>query len=288
MNRPEVHNVIRHLRAVANEYPGRVLVGEAYVPMEELAGYLGHGSDDEFHLAFNFELLLSPWEHRHLTLGIERSEALHPPGTIPTYAFSNHDQPRHASRWGQDRARAAAFLLLTLRGVAVLYAGEEIGMIDADPSILPDPPFDRAGRDAYRNPMQWDASPHGGFTRGNKPWLPLADPATRNVADQRGDPRSILSLYRRLIGERRASSALARGEQRALFGVAPDVLGWLRETNGERVLVLLNVGEASRRCVIPPLGAGAGEVIVATSERTGGVSLDGLTIAPLEGIALRL
>jgi alpha-glucosidase len=288
LNRPEVHDVIRHLRRVAAEFPGRVLVGEAYVPVEELAGYLGHGADDEFHLAFNFELLLSPWEHRHLTLGIERSEALHPPGTIPTYAFSNHDQPRHASRWGQDRARAAAFLLLTLRGVAVLYGGEEIGMIDADPSILPDPPFDRAGRDACRTPMQWDASPQGGFTRGSKPWLPLADPATRNVADQRGDPRSILSLYRRLIGERRASSALARGEQRALFGVAPDMLAWLRETNGERVLVLLNVGEASRRCVIPPLGTETGEVIVATSERSGGVSLDGLTIAPLEGIALRL
>ena len=86
MNRPEVHDVIRHLRRVAAEFPGRVLVGEAYLPMEELAGYLGHGADDEFHLAFNFELLHSPWEHRHLTLAIERSEALHPPDTLPTYA----------------------------------------------------------------------------------------------------------------------------------------------------------------------------------------------------------
>ncbi len=160
MNRPEVHDVIRHLRRVAAEFPGRVLVGEAYLPVEELAGYLGHGADDEFHLAFNFEMLLTPWEHRHLTLGIERSEALHPPGAIPTYAFSNHDQSRHASRWGPERTRAAAFLLLTLRGVAVLYAGEEIGMVDADPSVLPDPPFDRAGRDGCRTPMQWDASPH--------------------------------------------------------------------------------------------------------------------------------
>ena len=287
MNRPEVHEVIRHLRRVAAEFPGRVLVGEAYLPVEELAGYLGHGDDDEFHLAFNFELLLSPWEHRHLTLGIERSEALHPPDAIPTYAFSNHDQSRHASRWGPERAATAAFILLTLRGVAVLYAGEEIGMVDADPSVLPDPPFDRAGRDAYRTPLQWDASPHGGFTRG-EPWLPLVDPATRNVADQAADPRSLLSLYRRLITARRASPAIARGTHRSLFGIAPDVLAWLRESEDDRVLVLVNVGGSRRPCDLGRLQEDVGEVLVATSVRSGRVTLSGLTLEPLEGIALRL
>jgi alpha-glucosidase len=287
MNRPEVHDVIRHLRRVTAEFPGRVLVGEAYVPVEELAGYLGHGADDEFHLAFNFELLLSPWEHRHLTLAIERSEALHPPGTIPTYAFSNHDQPRQASRWGADRARAAAFLLLTLRGVAVLYAGEEIGMLDADPAILPDPPLDRAGRDGYRTPMQWDASATAGFSTGT-PWLPLVDPTTRNVVDQRGDPSSTLSLYRRLLAARRATPALGHGRQRSIFGVAPEVLTWLRELDGDRVLVLLNVGGQARRCDLATVAADIGEVIIASSERTGRVGLADLTLAPFEGVALRL
>jgi alpha-glucosidase len=289
MNRPEVHDVIRHLRAVADEYPGRVLVGEAYVPMEELAGYLGHGRDDEFHLAFNFELLLSPWEHQHLTLAIERSEALHPPGTMPTYALSNHDQSRHASRWGEARARAAAFLVLTLRGVAVLYAGEEIGMVDGAKADLPDPPFDRAGRDGYRTPMQWDASPSAGFTAGT-PWLPIVDAATRNVESQRGDPASILTLYRRLIATRAASPALARGIHRSLFGVAPECLAWLREADGERVLVLLNLGDDRRPCRLPTerLEADHGDVIVATSDRTGHVALAGLELEPLEGLALRL
>ena len=166
MNRPEVHDVVRGLRRVADEFPGRVLVGETYLPVEEMVRYLGDGRDDEFHLAFDFEPLLSPWEVRHLALAIERAEALHPPGAWPTYAFSNHDQSRQATRWGEERARAAAFLLLTLRGVAVLYAGEEIGMVDADPATLPSPPFDRAGRDGVRTPMQWDASGGGGFTTG--------------------------------------------------------------------------------------------------------------------------
>ena len=287
MNRPEVHDVIRHLRRVAAEFPGRVLVGEAYLPVEELAGYLGNGADDEFHLVFNFEMLLTPWEHRHLTLGIERSEALHPPGAIPTYAFSNHDQSRHASRWGPERTRAAAFLLLALRGVAVLYAGEEIGMVDADPSMLPEPPFDRAGRDGCRTPMQWDASPLGGFTDGT-PWLPLVDPQSRNVADQAADPASLLSLYRRLIGARRASPALARGRNRSVFGVAPEVLAWLREADGERMLALLNTGGSARACDLRAVLAGEGEVVVTTGARSGRIALADLTLEPLEGLALRL
>ena len=287
LNRPEVHDVVRHLRRVAGEFPGRVLVGEAYVPVEELAGYLGHGTDDEFQLAFNFELLLSPWEHQHLTLAIERSEALHPAGVWPTYALSNHDQSRTATRWGPERARAAAFLLLALRGVAVLYAGEEIGMVDADPATLPQPPFDRAGRDGCRTPMQWDATPTGGFTSG-RPWLPLVDPATRSVAAQSGDPDSLLSLYRRLIAARAEVPALGRGRHRSIFGVAPDVLGWMRELGRERVLVLINTGAEMQACSLGSVGADTGEVVVATGRRVGPVDLAGLRLEPLEGVALRL
>jgi alpha-glucosidase len=289
MARPEVHDVIRHLRSVADEFPGRVLVGEAYLPVEELAGYLGHGRDDEFHLAFDFELLRSPWEHRHLTLTVERSEALHPPGVWPTYAIGNHDQSRPATRWGAGRARAAAFLLLALRGVPVLYAGDEIGMEDADPAVLPDPPFDRAGRDGCRTPMQWDASPGAGFTTGT-PWLPLVDPQRRNVADQSADPDSLLTLYHRLIAVRRATPALERGAHRSLFGVAPQVMAWLREVDGDRVLCLLNVGEKPQRCVLPlaRLGTEQGEVLAATTDRAGAVDLPDLELAPLEGLALRL
>jgi alpha-glucosidase len=287
MSRPEVHDVVRHLRLVAGEFPGRVLVGEAYVPVEELARYLGSGADDEFHLAFDFELLLSPWRHQDLMLAIERAEALHPRGVWPTYAISNHDQRRHATRWGEHRARAAAFLLLTLRGVAVLYAGEEIGMLDADPATLPSPPFDRAGRDGSRTPMQWDATPTGGFTTG-LPWLPLVDPETRNVAAQAADPGSLLSLYRRLIAARRAWPALERGTHRSIFGVAPGVLAWIRELEGERALVVLNTGDERRECDLRKVPERTGRLVVATSDRNGELALDDLELEGLEGIVLRL
>jgi alpha-glucosidase len=171
--------------------------------------------------------------------------------------------------------------------VAVLYAGEEIGMVDADPAILPTPPYDRAGRDGVRTPMQWDATPGGGFTSG-APWLPLADPATRNVASQRDDEASLLALYRRLIAARRSSRALGRGMHRSIFGVAPDVLAWVRELEGERVLVLLNTGDAPQRCALPPIGSD-GEVVLGTNpDRRGTLRLDGLMLEPLEGVALRL
>lgn len=160
-------------------------------------------------------------------------------------------------------------------------------MVDADPAILPDPPFDRAGRDAYRTPMQWEPSPTGGFTDGT-PWLPLVDPATRNVADQSRDPGSLLALYRRLLVARRESDALGHGSHRSIFGVGPGVLAWVRESSDERVLVLLNSGDGEATCVVDSLPERAGTVLVATSGREGRVELPGLVLAPLEGIAIRL
>src|SRR5207248_4930304 len=115
------------------------------------------------------------------------------------WVMSNHDFGRLASRVGCENLRAAALLLLTLPGAAFVYQGDEIGLANGPGS---DPPYDRAGRDPMRHPMQWDSGPTGGFTTG-EPWLPAVDPAERNVEVQLDDPDSLLHLYRRLIEERR-------------------------------------------------------------------------------------
>jgi glycosidase len=83
--------------------------------------------------------------------------------------------------------------------MAFIYQGDEIGMTNGPGHH---PPYDRAGRDPLRHPMQWDASENGGFTTGT-PWLPSTDPGDRNVEAQRGDPESLLHHFRRLIDERR-------------------------------------------------------------------------------------
>ena len=127
--------------------------------------------------------------------------------------MSNHDFGRLTTRFGRENARAAALLLLTLPGAAFIYQGDEIGQADGPGPKQPARPaaqgsasmeigHDRAGRDRFRHPMQWDASPTGGFSAGT-PWLPAVDAPEHNVADQREDPDSMLSLVRRLIALRR-------------------------------------------------------------------------------------
>jgi alpha-glucosidase len=185
-NRPEAIDALRAIREAAGD---AVLVGEVYLPTSEYPPYL-----EVLDLVFAFELLFAPWDEEQLRRAIEPALALE----RVAWVLSNHDFHRLASRLGPDRARDAATLLLELPGTAFVYQGDEIGLPDGPGA---DPPFDRAGRDAYRHPMQWDSSPAGGFTTGT-PWLPLIDPQERNVEAQRGDPDSLLEHYRRLISER--------------------------------------------------------------------------------------
>jgi alpha-glucosidase len=166
------------------------LVGEVYLPSARWQPY-----SDYFDAVFAFELLHSTWDARLLRAAIEA--CMRQPGAA--WVMSNHDFGRLSTRFGDENARAAAMLLLALPGPAFLYQGDEIGQGEGPPG---EARFDRAGRDRHRHPMQWDASPQGGFTTG-QPWLPLVDPTARNVAAQRDDPASMLSLVRELIGLRR-------------------------------------------------------------------------------------
>ena len=283
MDRPEMIEVVRVLQRVADEYPGRLLVGEAFVSVEQLAAYLGGGAGDGFARAFDFELALIDWSAAAFRRTIERAERFTPAGQEPTWALSNHDLSRHASRFGERRSRLAALILLTLRGTICLYAGEEIGMVDAAP--LHGPALDRAGRDAQRTPMQWDASPSGGFTTGI-PWLPLVDPLTRNVAAQRADPTSLLAWYRQLLALRRSSAALRHGSL-TLHQLHPQVLAFTRQAGDERLLVLANLGDRPATVDAGELGQRAA-VLLGTGGRGPAVELVQLELAPREGIVARL
>ena len=187
-NRPEIRAALASLREAAGD---ALLVGEVYLPAADSAPYL-----ESLDATFAFELFHAPWNAEALEAAIAAQLAL--PGTA-AWALSNHDFPRLPDRYGEDAVRDAAQLVCSLPGLVFIYQGDEIGMRDGPGH---DPPFDRAGRDAHRHPMQWDATPNGGFTTG-KPWLQLVDPAIRNVADQRDDPDSLLALYRDLLAWRR-------------------------------------------------------------------------------------
>ena len=246
-DRPEVIDVVRSLRRAA-ESAGEgtpLLIGESYLPVERMARYLGEHPGDAFDLVFDFDFLFAGWDAPRIRASLESAEALLPEHAWPCRVLSNHDVSRHASRFGPDAAGAAAVLLLTARGTPVLYMGEEIGMTDVGAPDVGG--LDRSGRDASRSPMHWDASPGGGFSTAT-PWLRVGDTAAHNVADQAADPRSTLSLYRSLIALRHESAAIGRGSQRSIdLPADAPVVAFLREHEGERMLVAVNCGDAEAR-----------------------------------------
>jgi alpha-glucosidase len=272
MDQPEVHDVVADMRRVSDGYPGdRVLIGEAYLPIDRLMLY--YGADLKgFQLPFNFHLLSTPWRAREIGALVERYEAALPPGAWPNWVLGNHDRSRVASRLGPAQARVAAMLLLTLRGTPTIYQGDEIGMTDVPipPERVQDPwernvPGLGLGRDPVRTPMQWDASPNAGFAHaGAEPWLPLApDWSAVNVAAQAADPRSMLSLHRTLLALRRAEPALSVGSYTHVEGADEDVLAYERrdDATGRRLLVALNLGGRERAL---PAGGASGRVLLST------------------------
>ncbi len=225
-DRDEVHDIYRRWRAVMDAHPGeQVFVAEAYLGhARRLARYV---RPDELHSAFNFDLLLAPWDAGAFRRAIDESiEQLAAVGATPTWVLSNHDMVRHVNRYGggelgRQRARAAVLLLLALPGAAYLYQGEELGLpevTDLPDEVLQDPTFRRSegaerGRDGCRVPLPWSGeAPAYGFGPGEASWLPQP-PGWAELTREReaGDPDSMLSLYRTAIALRRAHPALGAG-----------------------------------------------------------------------------
>lgn len=311
LDQPEVHALMRELRAVVDEYPDRVLIGET-----DQVAYYGSG-DDELDLVFNFPLMRSTW----LCPGTVRGNlgdrwAAIPDGGWDAVTLGNHDEPRVRSRHstGMDDfavARLGAILVLTLPGTPFLYYGEEIGMTDllfddvallrdnwgrwlyevsvGELGLLPDDALALAaahGRDKARTPMQWSAAANAGFSpEGLAPWLPVnPNFATGvNVAEQREDAGSLLELYHRLLDVRRRHAALSRGDCVLVDGDAPDHLAYVRTAEGSSCLVVLNMTARSQTVEfdLPDRGL---RLLVSTRARASALDLETpIELAAYEG-----
>ena len=256
MDGPLAHAVYKRFRQLLDQYqPPRVALGEIHLGSgARWAAY--YGQDDELHLPCFFGLLSVPFEAAPLADAIRAQESVLPPGAWPTYVLGNHDEPRLASRVGPSRARAAALLLLTLRGTPTLYYGDELGLenLALAPGQQRDPLGLRVpglGRDAGRGPMPWTDARHAGFCPpGAVPWLPVPDGyRALAVAKQRRDSASLLHLYRRLLRLRKRHPALVRGALAGLEGVG-GVLRYTRVWQGETLEVVLNL--SARAVPLPP------------------------------------
>jgi alpha-glucosidase len=284
---PRTHPILRALRALLDgwpEPPARMMVGEVFLPTtEQIPPYYGTPDAPELHLSFNFPPLLAPWEAAAWRANIDEVvELFLPADDWPTWVLSNHDQPRHRTRYGSEaRARAAVFLLLGLPGTPFLYAGEELGLADA--VVPPSRQVDPGGRDGCRAPIPWDASPSHGWAAGTEAWLPWPPEAGtgRTMAELQEHEASILWLYRRLLAARKASPALTTGAfewlpARAGSG-SEQILAWRRSEGPDVRLVAVNFGAEPAAFDLPP---GAWEVEVVSSPdavTSDGVTSDGVT-----------
>lgn len=283
-DRDDVHDIIRGWRSVLHEYPGTVMVAEAWVPnWDRLGLYL---RPDEFHQAFDFGFLESDWDADSFRAAIDDSlSGTARVGSIPTWVLSNHDLVRHATRYGLPpgtaskrwlldgdradldpeagvrRARAATLLLLGLPGSCYLYQGEELGLPevhDLDPSVLDDPVWTRSGytekgRDGCRVPIPWTKDrPSYGFSTAD-PWLPQPEGwGEVSVAAQDGVEGSMLELYRAAMRIRRERLT---GDESLTWLDAPDGVLMFQRPGGVTVVV---------NCSDTPIPLPRGEVLVSS------------------------
>jgi alpha-glucosidase len=295
-DQPETREIVREMRQVLDEFEGdRVMVGEIYLPYDQLMPYYGTAERPGCHLPFNFHLIfrgLPHWTAENLRSIVEEYERSLPAFATPNWVLGNHDQHRLASRIGHAQARVAATMLFTLRGSLTWYYGDEIGMTDGNipPEKVQDPAALRQrgnagehgldpGRDPERTPMQWTPYAYAGFSTV-EPWLPLnPDYPERNVEAQDADPESMLTLVRTLLVVRKETKALLEGDYQS-YKASAGVFAYLR---GGEVLVALNFTHESKTLSVP-----GGEILLSSHlDRYGSVG-NTLELRPDEAVILKL
>jgi alpha-glucosidase len=244
---------MRDLRDVTNGFPGnRVLIGETYLPnVQELQKWYGANHDElqlpmDMQVGFINKLDVNQFRERI-------NEVEHDIGdNQPLLIFDNHDNPRMDARYGDGKhdveiQRMLATILFTTRSTALMYYGDEIGMKTTPPTRVEDvkDPVGKTGwprekgRDGERTPMQWDGSPEAGFTKSDKPWLPVPDSyKTVNVEEEVRADDSLLNWYKQLIRLRRDNPALHSGTLTMLNATDTRVLAWMRQVPGQPAVVV--------------------------------------------------
>ena len=253
-NLPEVHEVMRRMRAMIDSYPGdRVLIGETYLPnVEELDKWYGGAKHNELQLPMDIPLGFEPkLDANTFRRNLEEAET-RINGNQPLFVFDNHDNPRTATRYGdgvhnQAIDKMLATILFTTRSTVLMYYGDEIEMPTTEPTSkdqVKDPigitgwPKEK-GRDGERTPMQWNSSASAGFSSNPHTWLPVAtDYKTVNVEKELKNPDSMLNWYKKLIALRRSNPAIHAGTMAMLDSGNPQVLSWSRTSAGAKVVIV--------------------------------------------------
>jgi alpha-glucosidase len=287
---PEVHDILRGLRKVADAH-NAVLIGETWTAdIAELNQYYGQGNNElQLPMDFLFTKVdkLSPAEFRKQIAAVNAASGW------PTFVISNHDIVRSYDRYGDGKhndeiAKLMGALYLTLRGTPIIYYGEEIGMKTTPPTRKEDvkDPIGRTGwpkekgRDGERTPMQWDDSQNAGFTKGT-PWLPVPPTyKTHNVADESKDPNSVLEFYKKVLQLRHTNSALLDGSYAAVNQSDANVLSYVRVYKDQGVVVALNMTDAPQKIKLELKGNGFSSAKSLVTTGKSGANGDEVSLEP--------
>jgi len=251
VSQPENIAFLREIRTLLDKY-NAISVGEIGDdhPIETMSAYTS--DDDKLHMAYTFDLLTEKSAVPYIK-DVVKNLNDHIGDGWPCWALSNHDSVRAVTRWGKGvtpERIAPVYLafLLSIRGSACIYQGEELGLPEADVPFekLQDPygiPFwpEYKGRDGCRTPIPWDADKdYQGFSE-TEPWLPIP-PAHREFvcSEQELSSQSTLNRFRKFIHWRKQFEALATGDIEILDTVENGLL-FLRESNEQKILVAINL-----------------------------------------------
>lgn len=288
---PELDYYLRLMTDTAREYDGRIIVFEDHLddltPMNDQIRRI-YGIDPRIAAPFNFRGMHLPFHAPAFERMVSDYQAAIPAGGRAFYCFSNHDESRVVSRFGERQSRLLTVLQLMLPGTPVIYYGQEIGMRDgAVPEDRIQDPFELRvpgkglGRDPQRTPMQWDGGRNAGFSDAERTWLPVdASHATINVEGELHDRTSLLHLYRSLL-RLRTQYPLLRSERYETVFIDDSLYVFRRCDDYEEFLVLLNFGDTPREYI---LGDDMEVIISAQSMRYEGPLHE---IAPLDGVVVR-
>jgi alpha-glucosidase len=287
-NLPEVHGVIRRMRAMVGRYPDskypgdRVLIGETYLPnTAELDKWYGGAKKDELQLPMDMIVGFSNKLEANLFRQRISEVETEVHGSRPLLVFDNHDNIRSWERYGDGVhnvaiAKLIATMLLTTRATALMYYGEELGMTTSTPRRVEDvkDPIGKTGwpnekgRDGERTPMQWDASaPQAGFSTSATTWLPVASNyKTVNAETELKDPDSLLNWHKKLIALRRELPALRDGGMVMVDTTNSSVLSYVRTApaGAHAVVVALNMTEKPQTIALDLSRAGISSRAVRT------------------------
>ncbi|MGE3624701.1 MAG: alpha-glucosidase [Bdellovibrionales bacterium] len=262
---PEMIPFLEKLRALCDEYPDRMMVAEIGDDFQVKTSVEYTNGPKRLHTAYSFALMSREIYTAKGLRGVVEEYINTPGDSWPSWAFSNHDVVRVASRWSKNgaadprQAKMLIALLTTLRGTAFMYQGEELGLAEADVPFekLQDPfgkflwPEDK-GRDGCRTPMPWDdGKKHAGFSDGAEPWLPVSDlqtPFSVMASEQNAD--SVLHFARHFIKWRKNHPAIIGGDL-AFVDMPEPVIAFTRSSDGAEIFCAYNLSDQPMTVTMP-------------------------------------